>query len=67
MMRKSECKKKEKEEKEIFIGFLFFPERTSWTFVHNFAIAHGFRMYVDSVRQTALLSKMFLLWRKVDD
>jgi len=63
----SGCKKKEKEKKEILIGFLFFPEKTSWTFVHNLAIAHGFRMYVDSIRQTALLSKMFLLWRKVDD
>jgi len=63
----SRCEEKEKEEKEIFIGFLFFPEKTSWTFVHNLAIAHGFRMYVDSIRQTVLLSKMFLLWRKVDD
>jgi len=63
----SEEKGEEKGEKEVFIGFLFFPERTSWTFTHNFAVAHGFRMYVDSIRQTVLLSKMFLLWRKVDD
>ncbi|RLF37843.1 MAG: hypothetical protein DRN03_01320 [Thermoplasmata archaeon] len=59
--------KGEKEEKEVFIGFLFFPERSSWTFIHNLAVAHGFRMYVDSIRQTALLREMFLLWRKVDD
>ena len=65
-MGESECEKKG-EEKETFIGFLFFPERTSWTHVHDFAVTHGFRMYVDSIRQTALLSKMFLLWRKVDD
>ena len=59
--------KGKKEEKEIFIGILFFPEKTSWTFIHNFAVTHGFRMYVDAIRQTVLLSKMFLLWRKVDD
>jgi len=59
--------KREKEEKEIFIGILFFPEKTSWTFIHNFAVTHGFRMYVDAIRQTVLLSKMFLLWRKIGD